>query len=909
MKTSEEIIKFNEQFGIITIFCDLGDILGYSENETIYLNENAEDLQKINSHELLHFFEDTEAFIRLKEKILKDNKEKIDLIREQYELRYAGLYSEYDIKNGIIDTEIVIDMLTDNYIIEFSDGLKVGEYLLGNIKKELDERRYLNLTIKNSVEQMNLSKWEKLFVINFYDGKKHVLPQKENRYEQIRKDIEEELERLYALAEDKEEFRINANSKEILREYESEIKALEQRGEDTSYLEENKDYCLKELANKFSGHLYEEYKHIVDFIRNTNYEPAFKVLMLNETLTKTYKLDKVEDKTNTIIKKRDMHNTITGHMVLNGTVLETIYNNINDYNNFALIYFAGLEIFNKSIARSSAIKLDGVETYGKGKWLKFEGKTSNEKEYLKNAERLATLVKDTPWCTKELASTQLAQGDFFVFVDNEDKPHIAVKMSGNKIDEVRGILNGDAQEIEDGYRDVALSFLENNKEIKNGKEWLEQEERNKRLIQYNKDIENGIFKVEHVGQMLEDLFEIDYKNHGHGENTNKTKLKNNLVKIKDKLVKYYNCSEEELYVDGIDFSCTDYTKCPYKIIIGNAYFSNSQLTDLGSLQIIGGNTYFRNSQVTDLGNLQTIGGDAYFGGSQVTNLGNLQTIGGNANFEGSQVTDLGNLRTIGGNANFRNSQIIDLGNLQTIGGDAYARNSKITDLGNLQTIGGYAYFGGTQVTNLGNLQTIGGDADFRNSQIIDLGNLQIIGGDALVRNSKITDLGNLQTIGGDAYFGGSQVTNLGNLQTIGGDTYFGCSQVTNLGNLQTIGKSANFSDSKITNLGNLQTIGGDAYFGCSQVTNLGNLQTIGGDAYFGGSQVTNLGNLQTIGGSANFSDSKITNLGNLQRIVGPVILRTYGYEPNFELEKLYYEQFENGVRKNIVDEESVSMAR
>ena len=692
MKTREEIIKFNEQFGIKTIFCDLGDIVGYSENNTIYLNEHAEDLQKINNHELLHFFEDTETFIKLKEKILKDNKEKIDLIREQYELRYAGLYSEYDIKNGIIDTEIVIDMLTDNYIIQFSDGLKVGEYLLGNIKKELDERRYLNLTIKNSVEQMNLSKWEKLFVINFYDGKKHVLPQKENRYEQIRKDIEEELERLYSLVDDKEEFRINVNSKEILREYESEIKALEQRGEDTSYLKSRRDHCLKELADKFSNHLYEEYKHIVDFIRNTNYEPAFKVLMLNETLTKTYKLDKVEDKTNTIIKKRDMHNTITGHMVLNETVLETIYNNINDYNNFALIYFAGLEIFNKSIAQASRIKLDGVETYAKGKWLKFEGKTSNEKEYLKNSERLATLVKDTPWCTKSLASSQLAQGDFFVFVDNEDKPHIAVKMIGHGIDEVRGILNGDAQEIEEEYRDVIISFLENNKDIKYGKEWLEQQELNKRLIKYNEDIENGTFKNEDVEQMINDLFKTDYKNHGHGENTNKTKLKNNLIKIKDKIAEYYDCSEEEIFIGNISFSNTEYTECSYKIIVGNAYFGDSQIKDLGNLQIIGGNAYVRNSKITDLGNLQTIGGDAYFGGSQVTNLGNLQTIGGYAYFGGSQVTNLGNLQTIGESADFAYSQVTDLGNLQTIGGDADFINSKIKDFGNLQRIEGKVCF-------------------------------------------------------------------------------------------------------------------------------------------------------------------------------------------------------------------------
>lgn len=752
MKTREEIIKFNEQFGIKTIFCDLGDILGYSENNTIYLNENEEDFQKINNHELLHFFEDTENFIKLKEKILKDNKDKIDLIREQYELRYAGLYSKYDIKNGIIDTEIVIDMLTDNYIIEFSDGLKVGEYLLGNIKKELDERRYLNLTIKNSVEQMNLSKWEKLFVINFYDGKKHVLPQKEIRYEQIRKDIEEELERLYSLVDNKEQFKINANSKEILREYESEIKALEQRGEDASYLKNNKDYCLEEFAAKFSNHLCEEYKHIVDFIRNTNYEPAFKALMLNETLTKTYKLDKVEDKTNTIIKKRDIHNTITGHMTLNEIVLDTIYNNISDYNNFALIYFAGLEIFNKSIAEVSTIKLEGVETYGKGKWLKFEGKTSNEKEYLANAEKLSTLVKDTPWCTKALASTQLAQGDFFVFVDNEDNPHVAVKMSGNQIDEVRGILNDNAQEIEEEYRDVTISFLENNKEIKYGKEWLEKEELNKRLIKYNEDIENDAFKVEDVEQMMKDLFELDYKNHGHGENTNKAKLKNNLKKIKDKLAEYYDCNEDEICIGSKIFSGTEYRKCPYKIIIGNANFSYSKITDLGNLQTIGGNIDFRNSHVEYLGKLQIIGGDVYFGGSQITNLGNLRIIGRDAYFVNSQITNLGNLQTIGGTGFFANSQVTSLGNLQTISGDAHFYNSKVTSLGNLQTIGGYADFENSQVRNLGNLQTIGGDVDFVNSQVTNLGNLQIIGGDADFRKSKIKDFGNLQRIDGEVYF-------------------------------------------------------------------------------------------------------------------------------------------------------------
>ena len=158
-------------------------------------------------------------------------------------------------------------------------------------------------------------------------------------------------------------------------------------------------------------------------------------------------------------------------MIINDIVLDTIYNNIDNYDNFGNLYFAGLNIFNNKISEKSEIKLDNVETYDMGKWIKFEGKESNIKKYIENSKELSSLVKDTPWCTKTLASEQLSQGDFYVFIDNKNKPHIAVKMSGNEIDEVRGILNGNAQELEEDYRKVAISFLENNQEIKNGKKW------------------------------------------------------------------------------------------------------------------------------------------------------------------------------------------------------------------------------------------------------------------------------------------------------------------------------------------------------------------------------------------------------------------------------------------------------
>ena len=729
----EKIIEFNKQFGLKTEFITDSEIEGYSLGNTIYINENSNDIEKINKHELLHFFENDETFQRIKEEILRLNEDKIEKIRSEYYLRYSGLYSEEEIQDGIIDTEIVIDILTGNYIFNYDQGLKLGDYVLKEITRNLEQKRYLNLGLTSQINNMNIPKWDKLFVLNFYDGKKHIFPQKEGRKERIQEDIKRELERLYNLP--KEDFVINPESKEVIREYESELKALESRGEDSSYYKNNKQEVLKELANHFTNQLYEEYRHIVDFIKGTSYEDSFKVLMLRETLSKTYKLDTINGK-KTIVNKRNMHESISSHMTLNETVLNTIHNNVDNYNNFANLYFAGLEIFNQTIAQRNNISLENVNTYGMGYWIKFDGKTTDEKNYLKNAQELSSLVKDTPWCTKTLASSQLAQGDFYVFVDKDNKPHIAVKTSGNEIDEVRGILNGNAQELEEDYRKVALSFLENNKEIKNGDKWLRKEEWNKRLIKHIEKIESNSFEVKDVPQFLEDyLGNYEYKLHG-SKNTNKEKLKSLLPKIKKNIAEYYNCSEEEIAIGDIDFSDMkhrDIKVCPYKIIFGDAYFSDSR--------------------VQDLGNLTIIVGDAGFSRSRVQDLGNLTTIGGNAWFDNSQVQDLGNLTTIGGNAYLNHSQVQDLGNLTTIEGNAYLNHSQVQDLGNLTTIGGNAYFFHSKVQSLNNLTTIGGNAHFENSKVQDLGNLTKIEGDAVFGNSKIKSFGNIEYIGGEVYAG------------------------------------------------------------------------------------------------------------------------------------------------------------
>ena len=399
-------------------------------------------------------------------------------------------------------------------------------------------------------------------------------------------------------------------------------------------------------------------------------------------------------------------------MLLNEKVLNVIHNNLDTYENFKELYYAGVAEFNNVVRETSEITLKNVNTYGMGKWIKFDGRASDSKNYAENVLKLKTLVQDTPWCTKTLASTQLEQGDFYVFIDKDNKPHIAVKMNGNEIDEVRGIKNGNVQELEEEYRDVAISFLENNKDIKNGKNWLDKEEWNKRLIRYSKEIDDGTFNSEETPKLIEDLFHSDYKSHFNA-NSNLEELNRKLHKAKKYLAEYYNCTEEEICI-GVYFARKE-KRCHYKVILGNANFR-----------------YL----VTDLGELQIIEGNANFGDSNVTNLGKLQSIRGNANFRNSKITNLGDLQSIEKSVNFDYSEITDLSELQSIGESALFEYSKVTDLGGLQSIGGDAYFNHSGVTNLGKLQNIGKNVNFRDSKITDLGNIEHIGGKIITDESN-----------------------------------------------------------------------------------------------------------------------------------------------------------------------------
>jgi len=408
--------------------------------------------------------------------------------------------------------------------------------------------------------------------------------------------------------------------------------------------------------------------------------------------------------------------------------------------------------FNKNYQNNLRLEYSkDIEDVGDGNfdkhWVKVSSKIHDPEHFEENVNKLKSLSCNT-WCTRSThAGTYLANGDFWVYLEN-NKPKVGVRFYGDKIAEIEGELNN--QKIPLSYLDTIKTFISGH-----GFEGAE------------KDIKKAEIVMAEINKLHED-YAKDFENKKYDKILNeigiKTKVIDNGMLELDKFEQPDNFTFEELGLDE-----NELFKHIEKIST-DASFVHSKVTDLGNLTSIGGVAYFQTSKVKDLGNLASIGGAADFRHSKVTNSGNLHSIGGNANFENSKVADLSNLYSIGGNADFSGSIVSDLGNLQAIGGDVLFNNSAVTDLGNLLSIGGTVSFKESKITNLGNLYSIGGSANFKDSKITNLGNLNSIGGNAHFENSKITDLGNLKSIGSKASFDDAYVIT-GNVQYIGKNVY------------------------------------------------------------------------------------------------------------------------------------------
>ena len=381
--------------------------------------------------------------------------------------------------------------------------------------------------------------WKRIFIFNYYDNKEKFIP-KDNREYSIEDDINEELYKLYSLAESEDNFRIDYIDNEYLeKEYENELNAIIERGNPV-YIQQtkkNKQVLISKLAEKYTTFLYEEYKHIVDVLKNSNYDNSFKYLILNETLTKIYR----KEKGHILNEKRILNKSINDHMILGYDILDYIYQNISHCESFVKLYFEAIEYTNKKSLSSKSIQIDNLDTFNKGRWIKFKGKDNcTPEEFQENVSELKALVANTNWCTKNNASSHLSGGDFYVFVDNEDNPHIAVKTIKDSIDEVRGILKG--QRIEPEYENVVYEFLTKNKDIRNGENWLNNQQWNEDIKTLINLLENDIvLDKKHLNKMNEVFSYTEYRSHG-GENIHLQKLYD-LASTKEYIREYFKDNE------------------------------------------------------------------------------------------------------------------------------------------------------------------------------------------------------------------------------------------------------------------------------------------------------------------------------------------------------------------------------
>lgn len=117
-------------------------------------------------------------------------------------------------------------------------------------------------------------------------------------------------------------------------------------------------------------------------------------------------------------------------------------------------------------------------------------------------------------------------------------------------------------------------------------------------------------------------------------------------------------------------------------IEGDAYFTDSNVTNLSNLKQIKGNACFHGCKDIDISGLYRIGGYADFSQSQIKNANNLRFIGGFANFGVSLMEDLSSLEYIGGQANFSCSEIKCVAPNLVIRGHLMADMSKFNVLKN-----------------------------------------------------------------------------------------------------------------------------------------------------------------------------------------------------------------------------------
>ncbi|MBE7707741.1 MAG: hypothetical protein E7Z88_03420 [Cyanobacteria bacterium SIG27] len=390
-------------------------------------------------------------------------------------------------------------------------------------------------------------------------------------------------------------------------------------------------------------------------------------------------------------------------------------------------------------------------------WVKIPSSKNDPNNFEANVLKLQTLSHNS-WCTKTYnARPYLKQGDFWVYLE-EGKPKLGVRFNKKEIVEIQGEKNN--SEIPVNYHQIIHSFIdENNFSVSfNMHEAMNRlDEKKEALDEIISKIGQGAIEQKDWEKILP-AFGIEVKKDENGM----------LI-----LSRYFQISKNNISLEDLGLKDQDIFKNVIKID-GDAYFTRSDVENLGSLEEITGHAVFDFSKITTLANLRRIGGHAHFiHECNVESLGNLEYIGKSANFADVPLTSLGNLKEVGGDLAIQaNSKIESLGELRKIGHGLDVKNEALESLGKLEEIGGSLRLTGSEVVDLGRLKRIEGNALF-SIDLEDMGELEYIGGWARFNGTEIKSLKNLRTIGAWVDFEYCEVQDLGKLEHIGGRVRLG----------------------------------------------------------------------------------------------------------------------------------------
>jgi hypothetical protein len=675
---------------------------------------------------------------------------------------------------------------------------------------------------------------------------------------------------------------ITQDSPGITNAIQAEITALEEQGASLSRIESAKQMIndpgtrnnyIKEYQDAQSQTLAQWWSYLLQ----SDYDPAFKFLMLDAVVTNNYDL-----KTQKYVKRDNK--TIRNITPFDAGTLAELYG-MTDSKELLKTY-AEIQADNAS----RVVKANMMKSTKEGKWLKFAGGDNvSEAERETNANALSQLVQNTFWCTKTNAKSQLDGGDFYVYVtegtDMRPIPRIAVRMDGSDVGELRGNASS-KQDLEPEMLPVAEKFLKEEIPGGSGQKWLNSIAFNKKAKAFAESIEGSTLSMDMINEFAKLSSESAKYNVDYGRN-------GFIERIEESIKAKVKAGDVTPELDGVIETSLGDANPRTKIFIGNAWrlfyerLENVEIvigdvtiatTEIvpPSLRVITGDLDLRDG-IKSLSNIETVGGQIYFSNSinSLEDLGKIEVINGRHSFSPpTRIKTFDYLKTINGNLDIRSTSFLEsLGSLEVINGSLDAINSDLNSLGNLKNVNGNVelpegvkkidgvsfggrleLFDGTEIINVktipgnfivnlvsgmkskhsatGSIEEIGGLANLYNSSSTVLGNLKRVG-KGVTLPDNITSLGNLTRVGGDISVFGDKIKSLDNLEYVGGNlTVY--SRISSTGNLKYVGGSIEFSPfsrQQIETLDKLEYVGG-LIEGAKNIEDIGALSSVG-EQWFG----------------------------------------------------------------------------